>query len=255
MRATTPTDYRRAGFKAGGQLIDKFVWFSAALLCFAVSPASAQSTEPYPAGFVDARTIRVQEKVEQLFEQREFERALFIYEHELAPLGDKYAQYMVGYMYLTGTGVAEDPVRASAWYRLAAERRNPEFMAVRDQLLSSLTDVELGRSDQLYLQLRQKYSDVVIMVRLIREDLESLSARTGSRVLGGGGQVMIVDPRSGFGISGEDYERQLRNRIETNLEFVNRELGIGAARKDLSSVNVDDLEARVKQIVARIDDR
>ncbi len=54
----------------------------------------------------------MQRKVDQLFERGDYERAYFIYRNELAPAGDKYAQYMVGFMHLTGMGIDEDPVAA-----------------------------------------------------------------------------------------------------------------------------------------------
>ena len=38
---------------------------------------------------------------------------MFIYREELAPLGDKYAQYMIGYMHEHGKGVDKDPAVAS----------------------------------------------------------------------------------------------------------------------------------------------
>lgn len=226
-----------------------------ALLWIASATALAQSTDPYPAGAIDARTLRVQEKVEALFEAGDYGRAMFIYKHELAPVGDKYAQYMIGYMYLTGAGVDEDPVLASAWYRLAAERANPEFMAVRDQLLDSLSDEQRQRSDQAYLDLRQRYSDIVILVRLIREDMQMLAARTGSRTLGTSGQVMIVDPRTGFGTSGEDMVRQLRQRIRARLEVVDRALGPESDIGTPDDVDIDELERQVMQLVATLNGR
>jgi TPR repeat protein len=76
----------------------------------------------FPTGDLDSRTIRTQEKVESLYERGDYKRAHFIYSNELARQGDKYAQYMTGYMYLMGQGVEEDPVKAVAWYRIAAER-------------------------------------------------------------------------------------------------------------------------------------
>ena len=106
---------------------------------------------------VDARTLRVQEKAEELFERGDYGRAHFIYRNELAPIGDKYAQYMLGFMSLTGLGVREDPIVASAWYRLAAERDSPEFIAVRDELFRRLDEIDMERSDALYLRLRQEY--------------------------------------------------------------------------------------------------
>ena len=235
-------------------LINKLALHAAALLCLTVQTAFAQSTGPFPAGVVDARTIAVQDKVEELYEAGEYERALFIYEHELAPLGDKYAQYMVGFMYLTGTGVVENPIVASAWYRLAAERANPEFLAVRNLLVDSLSDIDRGRSDQLYLQLRQRYSDVAILLRLIKEDRDSLSARTGSRVVGASGQVMIVNPRTGFGVSGEDHARQVRRRVKSRLEFVAQAIGQPDFDDDIESFDMERLERSVQAYALRPND-
>ena len=64
---------------------------------------------------------------------REYERAFMIYEKELAPLGDKYAQYMVGYMYLNAQSVLQDKISALAWFRIAAERGERCFPALRPQ--------------------------------------------------------------------------------------------------------------------------
>ena len=88
---------------------------------------AAQSTSPIPSVPLSAKTISVQNKAEQLFEERNYDRAFFIYRNELAPIGDKYSQYMVGFMYLTGKGVEPSRVMATAWYRLAAERGTKEF--------------------------------------------------------------------------------------------------------------------------------
>ena len=104
----------------------------ALVMLFALAGGAAAQWEDYPAGPIDSKTLRTQSKAEKLYERGDFKRALFIYEKELAKTGDKYAQYMTGYMYLMGHGAPSDPVLASAWYRLAAERRAPEFIAVRE---------------------------------------------------------------------------------------------------------------------------
>ena len=170
----------------------------AALMLLVAAPVAAQQAGPFPGSPVDRATMRLGERVEELFDNGEYERAFFIYRNELAPIGDKYAQYMVGFMYETGTWVEEDPVLASAWYRLAAERGYQQFEQVRDGLLNSLTDVDQARSDELYLQLRREYSDVVLLLDLIEQDVAAMTARTGSRISGGTGPVTIVDPRAGY---------------------------------------------------------
>ncbi len=199
--------------------------------------------------------MRLGERVEELFESKEYERAFFIYRNELAPIGDKYAQYMVGFMYETGAWVDEDPILASAWYRLAAERGYVEFEQVRDALLNSFTDVDQVRSDTLYLQLRREYSDVVLVLELIEQDLALMTARTGSRISGGTGPVTIVDPRVGSSVSGDEYFRRLRSRIEARLQFMAAQIGDSSIATQADDVDIQDLSARVQRFVQTIDDR
>ena len=49
--------------------------------------------------------VQLQDRVDELYERGKYDRAYLIYRDELALAGDKYAQYMVGFMYLTGKGV------------------------------------------------------------------------------------------------------------------------------------------------------
>ena len=94
--------------------------------------------------------MAVQAKVEKLFDAGEFERAFFIYRNELSPLGDKYAQYMVGFMYQTGLGVDDDIVAAAAWYQLAAERDTREFVVVRDRYLHVIDEDDAAEARAQY---------------------------------------------------------------------------------------------------------
>lgn len=224
-------------------------------MLFATSPVAAPQSGPFPGSPLDRATLRLGERVEQLFENKEYERAFFIYRNELAPIGDKYAQYMVGFMYETGTWVDEDPILASAWYRLAAERGYEEFEQVRDALLNSFTDVDQVRSDVYYLQLRREYSDVVLLLELIQQDVDQMSARTGSRVSGGAGPVTIVDPRAGSSVSGDEYFRSLRSRIEGRLQFMAEQLGDSSIAMEADDVDLDLLNATVLRFVETIDDR
>ena len=227
----------------------------ATLIVLAAAPVVAQQSGPFPGSPVDRATMRLGERVEELFESGEYERAFFIYRNELAPMGDKYAQYMVGFMYETGTWVDEDPILASAWYRLAAERGYEEFEQVRDHLMNNFTDVAQARSDELYRQLRREYSDVVILLRLIEQDFEAMTARTGSRISGGANPVTIVDPRAGSSVSGDEYFRRLRARIEARLQFMAQRLGDASIVTQASDVDIEALSSRVESYVEIIDDR
>lgn len=227
----------------------------AVLLCLAAPGAFGQGVGPFPGSAVDSQTMKIQERVEELYDDGEYSRAFSIYRNDLAPIGDKYAQYMVGYMYLTGTGVEEDAVVASAWYRLAAERSYKEFLIERDNILAAFSEVDLLASDRLYLQLRHQYSDVVLILDLIKDDLESMTARTGSRLSGGGGAVTIVDPRGGSSVSGDQYYRQVRRRIEARMNFMAKQLDLPDLDTDPNSVNISELERTVADFVSRIEDR
>ena len=73
------------------------------LVALSATSLHAIASDDFPGRAPDRRTLKTQEIVDVLFEKGEYERALFIYHKELAPLGDKYAQYMVGYMHLAGS--------------------------------------------------------------------------------------------------------------------------------------------------------
>lgn len=255
MLICTQRHYHCIRHRIRSELIKSHTLVLAVLLYLAAPGAIAQGVGPFPGSAVDSQTMKIQTRVEELFEAGEYSRALSIYRNDLAPIGDKYAQYMVGYMYLTGTGVEEDPVVASAWYRLAAERSYKEFLNERDNILNAFSDVDLLASDRMYLQLRQQYSDVVLILDLIKDDLDAMSARTGSRLSGGGSSVTIVDPRGGSSVSGDQYYRQVRRRIEARLNFMAKQLKNPDLDTDPDDVNISELERIVTDYVSRIEDR
>ncbi len=156
--------------------LQHIVWL--VILVLLSTSVQAQLSFELPLGQSDSRTLNVQRKVDELFERGEYDRAYFIYRNELVPVGDKYAQYMIGFMHLTGMGVDEDPVMAAAWYRLAAERGTPQFVAVRDMLMSDMTEDERRRSDQVFLGIRREYSDLAILLSLIKRRRARVSVQT-----------------------------------------------------------------------------
>jgi hypothetical protein len=255
MYESTQTNYHRYRLRIRSASIKRLSVFVAVAFCLTAAGAFAAGTGPFPGSAVDSRTMRIQKRVEELFEQGDYQRAHFIYRNELAPIGDKYAQYMVGYMYLTGTGVDEDPTLASAWYRLAAERSYKEFINERDEILRAFSEVDLIRSDNLYLQLRRQYSDVVLLLPLIEADIDSMKTRTGSRLSGGGGSVMIVDARSGSSISGDQFFGQIRRRTTARLKFMAQQLGRPDLNTDPDDVNVNELKLMVREFTDTITDR
>jgi len=223
------------------------------LLLFAAS-ASAQWSE-FPTGDFDSRTMRIQSKAESLYMSGDYKRAQIIYVNELATIGDKYAQYMTGYMFLMGQGVSEDPVRASAWYRIAAERKAPEFMAVRDELIQTFDAEQLARSNEIYLDLRKRFCDIVIVMRLLEEDLEKLNVETtGSRITSRSSLVTMIDPKTGTPISADIYRVRIRRTLQSRVDFITERLDMDHLDVDLSSAEIDDLWARIGAQVAVIDD-
>lgn len=204
----------------------------------------------------DAPTLRLQAKADDLYRKGHWERAHFIYVNELAAVGDKYSQYMAGYMCLTGKGVPRDPVMASAWYRIAAERGRPEYVKVRDELLETLNEDQSHESDRQYLRLRQKYSDLVVAIGFLRDEFEDRDeVPTGSRVSGSSSSVTIIDRRTGLTVSRSEYIRRLESRIKLRLDYITNTLGIDPVDPGLSDREFDVLVDQVNEYLRLVDDR
>ena len=202
---------------------------------------------------VDAKTLRVQSQAEEVYERTDYKRAFFIYRNELAPIGDKYGQYMVGFMYLTGKGIAEDRVTASAWYRLAAERRTKEFVRVRDQVMGTLSDAQRAESDLQYIELRKQYGDLVLLAKAIREDYEDLKSRTGSRLSAVTSPVSVIDMNSsGAARSGSDYYGRIERRMKARLAYIAKHAEIGIIDLDSDNIDIDTIERQVAAQLGQI---
>jgi len=186
-----------------------------------------------------------QTKVDALFDAADYGRAFFIYSNELAPIGDKYAQYMVGYMYLTGKGVEQDSTAASAWYRLAAERGTREFVAVRDQLARELTAEQIYAADRMHKQLRLRYSDLSVLLSSIKRDFDELKERTGSRLSSGSSPVTVLETRFGRSRSGAEYYGDIRERLEERLLLLEEVGDFQDFETEPDKVNVHELERRI----------
>ncbi len=191
----------------------------------------------------------VQAKVEKLFDAGEFERAFFIYRNELSPLGDKYAQYMVGFMYQTGLGVDDDIVAAAAWYQLAAERDTREFVVVRDRYLHVIDEDDAAEARAQYRELRLKYSDLAVLLSSIKRNVKELEGRTGSRVRSQSSPVTVIESRSSRFSSGTDYYGNIREELEARVMLL-KEIGdFQDLDTDVDRINVHDLERRVLQLI------
>ena len=218
-------------------------------------PAIAQQSGGILNVDLDSKTLSVQAKAEELFERGDYRRAHIIYLNDLAPIGDKYAQYMLGFMILRGLGVEQDPVLASAWYRLAAERGEPEeFVAIRDDVLGSLDAADRGRADDVYLGLRREYSDIAISMREASEEFENLSqVSTGSRLGVTSSAITIVEPRTGGAQSADVLIIRAQHRMQRHLDRITKTLGIDRIDAEtVTSGRLADLEEQVQEYVARI---
>lgn len=218
------------------------------LVALLATSVEAQQSAGLSTGVADSRTLKVQRKVDDLFERGEYERAYFIYRNELVPLGDKYAQYMVGFMNLTGKGVAENPIAASAWYRLAAERDTPEFVAVRDFLLVGMTPEERRQSDEHFLKIRREYSDLVVLLASIKRGVRDMAPTTGSRIAGQSSPMTVIETRSPNQMrSNTDFRRRIRSKLEGQLVMLAEIGDFPDMETDPSRVDIDDVERLVNE--------
>lgn len=207
--------------------------------------AAAQSAEAFPTVHVDAKTLRVQEKAEYLFVNGRFDRAFFIYRNELAPIGDKYSQYMVGYMYEMGKSVGRDLPKAAAWYRLAAERSTPEFVQEHDRLVAKLDAAERARADRWYSALRTEVGDLAVLMKIVREDYEKLRNRTGSRLSSDSSPIAVIEMRQPAGAGSGDYYTRIEKRIEQRLAYIVKQTRIEITDLDVDTVDLDLVEEAV----------
>lgn len=224
----------------------------AGLLC---AVALAQTHGPLPGETASIRTRTIQDEAEAVYRSGDYPRALDIYRNELAPIGDKYAQYMVGYMYLNGQGVAPDRATALAWYRLATERGQPLLERTRDEIAAEMTPAQRARSDELYRDLWAQMSDRVLLVALMRKDVQILSQQSGTRIPGAAfsGPVVVYD-RDGKPL-GPNYYRDVRKRLQERMDYLDTRVEI---RDDLvadEARRIGQEEAEIRRTLSIIDKR
>lgn len=223
------------------------------IVLLALVPIS--STQAQGRGF-DAPTLRLQVKADNLYRKGHWERAHFIYVNELAAKGDKYSQYMAGYMCLHGKGVERDKVQASAWYRLAAERDGPEFVAMRDQLLESMSEEEKQASDARFVALRGRYSDLVLMLDDIEDEREAMNQTpAGSRLSDGPSSITVIDPQTGDTIARSEYLRRVEKGMQARLDYLASKIDSEPLEADMSDREFDELRERVVAYLQAVNDR
>ena len=207
----------------------------------------------FPGESADQRTLKTQEQVDELYASGDFKRALFIYEKELAPRGDKYAQYMVGFMQLNGQGVPPDPARSLAWYRLAAERGNEVLQGARDELAASMTPDEIEASNRIFLQLLQEIGDTKLIMTLIQKDMNTLKGRTGTHIPGSrvSSPMQIIMP-SGMPVD-PNYYSNIRRRLEVRLGYLETTVEISDIELESDNDELRQFEEQIKSELAAIE--
>jgi hypothetical protein len=224
----------------------------ALLTCLQPFVAAAQESSPFPSVPINAETLRTQAEADELYDRANYERAFSIYHDELAPLGDKYGQYMVGFMYLAGNGVPEDRVAASAWYRLAAERGTRESVRARDRLVKALDAEQKSESDRMFIELRKEYGDLALMMEAACIDQKLLQERTGSRLSASSSPLLIVRPgHIASTQTGEQYYGQIEQRLHARLEFIAAATNIDII--DINKMDFSTLESKVDQHLEELD--
>ena len=215
--------------------------------------ASSQTYPSFPGGEIDHATLRTQERVEELYVSKSYDRAYFIYRKELAPRGDKYAQYMIGYMHFTGTGVPEDAAVALAWYRLSAERGEPVLEVARDQLQEALSPEQVAAADGLFAELRAELSDRVLIYALVQQDMDILRDSAGRGPSKGSGAMLVIDRRYGY-MSGAQYYQTIRNRLTARLTYLKGQVDVTDV-EGVDTMELAQIESEIKELIADIDKR
>jgi hypothetical protein len=193
------------------------VLLCAAMLALSAVPAAAQ--ERFPGSAPSSLTVKIQQKAERAYREGDYERAYRVWRKDLVEIGDKYAQYMVGYLHLTGQGTERDLAKAYAWYRLAAERGHDQLVAAMEELQDQLTPAELTAGTAEYERIVAKYGDRKLVRRLIRLDELRLKKRTG-RVGASVGAPMTVVLRNGRSVDATRYYGAIEQRLERRYRYL-----------------------------------
>ncbi len=110
----------------------------------------------------------------------------------------KPAEYNLGVLYLNGHGSPVDLPRAMAWFALAAERGDTQYVYAKQLLYSHLTPEQFEQANVIWRELLPTYGDAVALPRAKARWRETLYAATGSRV-GSAATHVVVGGMLGHG--------------------------------------------------------
>jgi hypothetical protein len=210
-----------------------------------VTSVVAVAADDFPGGMPDLRILEAQAKADELFEKGDYQRAYFIFREELVPIGDKYAQYMVGYMNIVGKGVPRDYIAGSAWYRLAAERGEPSFSRVQDEVMNQFSDELQIQSDEKYAELRLDYSDAIIIADYIEADLDFISRHSQNATLSND----LVDTQNSIVADRAQLVEKARQRMRSRLQFLSDEIASGRPISAAEIARIRDVEKRAQAAI------
>lgn len=178
-----------------------------------------------------------QTRAEKAFHKEDFDSAHWHYLKVLAPAGDKYAQYMLGYLNEHGLGVPRNKARAMAWYGLAAERGGAPLEATYERLAGQLSTDDRERAVEIYSELNERYGDRSLFTKEIKLVQRNLRRRTGTRTGASNGPLFILRPDGRFE-SGEKYY----NNLEARIEFMTEQLSGTVTLRELKLIEDEDEE-------------
>ncbi|MFC4819217.1 hypothetical protein [Dokdonella ginsengisoli] len=117
----------------------------------------------------------------EAYERQRFGDA-YGYFRDASRYADKTSQAMVAEMLWKGEGVTQDRPLAYAWMDLAAERKYPSLIVLRERYWSQMGEAERARAVEIGQKVYAEYADDVSKPRLERELLRGRNQATGSRL-------------------------------------------------------------------------
>ncbi|MFK8014869.1 MAG: tetratricopeptide repeat protein [Gammaproteobacteria bacterium] len=189
---------------------------------------STEAKERAFPGTPDTRFVAdLKRDADRAYDRGDYARAYRILTKSLVWRGDKYAQYLLGVMYLNGQGVRADPARGVAWLQLAAERGNPKLMAAYRDADERINDGQRARSNQLFDEFANEYGDRRVLARLIRKDSRALRRATGSRVGATDNLPLTIVRLDGSRVPGDQFYGSIRERMNTRLDYLGGVVELG----------------------------
>jgi len=149
------------------------------------------------------------------FQAERYREAHRIYENDLVPMGDKYSQYLIGWMNVQGLGVHKDLVLGVAWLELAAERNHAKLSEVRDEVAVWLSTEEKQKVPAQLEELRVQYGDCAVVKRLLAQDRE-LEPTVGTRLSGSSQPVTVIHGD----LPGVKNVNNIRQRIRKREQYL-----------------------------------